>query len=196
MIKIWLIRHGMTEGNLKGRYIGRTDEHLCQEGKKALSELSYPVPDGLFISPMIRCRETAEILFPGKKFRIMDQLSETDFGDFENKNYRELAGNPDYQAWIDSGGNLPFPGGESREAFRERTLEGFQKVIAICSGENLQSAVLIVHGGTIMTLMEAWGRPKRDFYSWHVKNGHCYLAETDETLWQSGRGVLEVKEEY
>lgn len=196
MIKIWLIRHGMTEGNLKGRYIGRTDEHLCQEGKKALSELSYPVPDGLFISPMIRCQETAEILFPGKKFRIMDQLSETDFGDFENKNYRELAGNPDYQAWIDSGGNLPFPGGESREAFRERTLEGFQKVIAICSGENLQSAVLIVHGGTIMTLMEAWGRPERDFYSWHVKNGHCYMTETDETLWQSGRGVLEVKEEY
>ena len=196
MIKIWLIRHGMTEGNLKGRYIGRTDEHLCQEGKKALSELSYPVPDGLFISPMIRCRETAEILFPRKKFRIMDQLSETDFGDFENKNYRELAGNPDYQAWIDSGGNLPFPGGESREAFRERTLEGFQKVIAICSGENLQSAVLIVHGGTIMTLMEAWGRPERDFYSWHVKNGHCYVTETDEKLWQSGGGVLEVKEEY
>ena len=196
MIKIWLIRHGMTEGNLKGRYIGRTDEHLCQEGKKALSELSYPVPDGLFISPMIRCRETAEILFPRKKFRIMDQLSETDFGDFENKNYRELAGNPDYQAWIDSGGNLPFPGGESREAFRERTLEGVQKVIAICSRENLQSAALIVHGGTIMTLMEAWGRPERDFYSWHVKNGHCYMTETDETLWQSGRGVLEVKEEY
>lgn len=196
MIKIWLIRHGMTEGNLKGRYIGRTDEHLCQEGKKALSELSYPVPDGLFISPMIRCRETAEILFPGKKFRIMDQLSETDFGDFENKNYRELAGNPDYQAWIDSGGNLPFPGGESREAFRERTLEGVQKVIAICSRENLQSAALIVHGGTIMTLMEAWGRPERDFYSWHVKNGHCYVTETDEKLWQSGGGVLEVKEEY
>ena len=196
MIKIWLIRHGMTEGNLKGRYIGRTDEPLCQEGKKALAELSYPVPDGLFVSPMIRCRETAEILFPGKGFQIIDQLSETDFGNFENKNYRELAGNPDYQAWIDSGGNLPFPGGESRENFRKRTLEGFQRVIAICSRENLQSAALIVHGGTIMTLMEAWGRPERDFYSWHVKNGHCYVTETDEKLWQSGGGVLEVKEEY
>lgn len=196
MIKIWLIRHGMTEGNLKGRYIGRTDEHLCQEGKKALSELSYPVPDGLFISPMIRCRETAEILFPGKKFRIMDQLSETDFGDFENKNYRELAGNPDYQAWVDSGGNLPFPGGESRENFRKRILDGFRRVIVKCSRENLQSAALIVHGGTIMTLMEAWGRPERDFYSWHVKNGHCYVSETDENLWQSGGGILEVKEEY
>lgn len=196
MIKIWLIRHGMTAGNLKGRYIGRTDERLCQEGKKALSELSYPVPDGLFVSPMIRCRETAEILFPGKVFRIIDQLSETDFGNFENKNYRELAGNPDYQAWIDSGGNLPFPGGENREDFRKRTLEGFQRVIAICSRENLQSAALIVHGGTIMTLMEAWGRPERDFYSWHVKNGHCYVTETDEKLWQSGGGVLEVKEEY
>ena len=69
-------------------------------------------------------------------------------------------------------------------------------MIAICSRENLQSAALIVHGGTIMTLMEAWGRPERDFYSWHVKNGHCYVTETDEKLWQSGGGVLEVKEEY
>ena len=129
MFKIWLIRHGMTAGNLKGRYIGKTDEHLCEQGRKALSELSYPEPDEIFVSPMIRCRETAEILFPGKRFRIIDQLAETDFGDFENKNYRELAGNPQYQQWVDSGGNLPFPGGESREEFRRRTLEGFQRVV-------------------------------------------------------------------
>lgn len=195
MIKIWLIRHGMTEGNLKGRYIGKTDEPLCPEGKKALSELSYPVPETVFVSPMARCRETAEMLFPAMRVRIIDQLAETDFGDFENKNYRELSGNPDYQAWVDSGGALPFPGGESREEFRKRTLEGFQRVIAACIRENIESAAVVAHGGTIMTLMETWGFPKKDFYSWHVKNGRCYYIEIDEKLWQSGRRVLEVKDE-
>ena len=195
MFKIWLIRHGMTAGNLQGRYIGKTDEHLCEQGRKALAELSYPEPDEIFVSPMIRCRETAEILFPGKRFRIIDQLAETDFGDFENKNYRELAGNPQYQQWVDSGGNLPFPGGESREEFSRRTLEGFQRVLTACARENKGSAAVIAHGGTIMTLMEAFGYPRRDFYSWHVKNGHCYLVETDLKLWQSGRQIMEVREE-
>lgn len=78
---------------------------------------------------MIRCRETAEILFPGKRFRIIDQLAETDFGDFENKNYRELAGNPQYQQWVDSGGNLPFPG----EKAEKNSAGGLWKGFSVCS---------------------------------------------------------------
>ena len=193
MAELYLIRHGKTYGNTLGRYIGTTDEELCEEGREALKRLkagrdfAAARPDVVYASPLKRCVQTAEILFPGKRFRIIDQLAETDFGDFENKNYRELAGNPDYQAWIDSGGNLPFPGGESRENFRKRTLEGFQRVIAICSRENLQSAALIVHGGTIMTLMEAWGRPERDFYSWHVGNGEGYQIRLCPESWRQKR---------
>ena len=29
---VYLIRHGKTKGNLEGRYIGTTDEPLCEEG--------------------------------------------------------------------------------------------------------------------------------------------------------------------
>ena len=32
-MKIYLIRHGETKGNLKKKYIGRTDEKLCREGR-------------------------------------------------------------------------------------------------------------------------------------------------------------------
>lgn len=196
MLKIWLIRHGMTAGNLKGRYIGKTDEPLCEAGKKALGELDYPAPELVFVSPMIRCRETAEILFPGKKLRIIDQLAECDFGDFENKNYRELSGNPDYQAWVDSGGTLPFPGGESREACRKRNQEGFRRMVTACIREKAESAAVVVHGGTIMNIMETWAVPEREFYGWHVKNGRGYLVELDTGLWRSGREILKVKEEF
>lgn len=54
-MKIVLIRHGATKGNLEKRYIGRTDEDLCGEGIKKLKEDTYagiypPGAGGLFQS--------------------------------------------------------------------------------------------------------------------------------------------------
>lgn len=128
MAELILIRHGKTAGNLLGRYIGsRTDEPLCDEGREGLAGKQLPEVERLYVSPMKRCVETAEILWPGfdrKKMQKVTDLRECDFGDFENKNYKELSGNGDYQAWIDSNGTLPFPNGESMDAFKSRCLEG------------------------------------------------------------------------
>ena len=192
MIRIWLIRHGMTAGNKEARYIGTTDEPLCEEGAEFLSKLSYPEPEAVYVSPLKRCVQTAQILFPEKKFNIIDELSECDFGDFENKNYRELTGNPDYQAWMDSGGMLPFPGGESREAFRRRSLTGFQKVVVRCIRNNISAAAVVTHGGTIMNLMEEYADRRRSFYEWHVKNGGGYEIELDPVLWEKDRQTFRV----
>lgn len=41
------------------------------------------------VSPMKRCRESAELLFPGKKQEVCEHLRECDFGQFENRNYEE-----------------------------------------------------------------------------------------------------------
>ena len=109
-----------------------TDEPLCEEGKSFLREMKYPALQAVYISPMRRCAETAEILFPDRPVHVIEELAECDFGDFENKNYEELTGNPEYQAWIESGGTLPFPGGESREAFCRRNLHGFRKAMTDC----------------------------------------------------------------
>ncbi|MDO4276141.1 MAG: histidine phosphatase family protein [Eubacteriales bacterium] len=187
MLKLWLIRHGKTEGNKLARYIGVTDEHLCREGREFLKKLDYPVPEAVYVSPMYRCLETAGILFPEHKVHIIDELAECDFGDFENKNYKELSGNKDYQAWIDSGGTLAFPGGESREAFRHRTLIGFQKAVAGCIREEISYGALVVHGGTIMNIMEQYADVQRPFYEWHVKNGGGYEVEIDPKQWMENR---------
>lgn len=192
MPDIYLIRHGMTEGNKYQRYIGTTDEALCPEGREEIKKFSYGVPDEVFVSPMIRCRETAELLFPHKRLRIIDQLTECDFGIFENKNYQELSGNREYQDWVDSGGTLPFPEGESREQFRKRTLEGFSRVVTACIREKINAAAVVVHGGTIMNIMEAYGQPERSFYDWHVKNGCGYQVKADPVLWNRNRKVLEL----
>ena len=61
-----LIRHGQTQGNRERRYIGcRTDEPLCPEGIAQLQNRHYPPVSRVFVSPMRRCVETANLLYPG-----------------------------------------------------------------------------------------------------------------------------------
>lgn len=104
MIDIFFIRHGATEGNLRRRYIGRTDEPLCEAGiaqVKALQKRGLSV-DEVFVSPLLRTRQTADILFPKMHYTVVDGLIETDFGRFEGKSADKLSGDPAYQAWDSS----------------------------------------------------------------------------------------------
>ena len=209
MREIILIRHGKTYGNTLGRYIGTTDEELCPEGREELAALRESGqyrsirPDLVYVSPLRRCRQTAELLFPGVPQEICRDLRECDFGEFENKNYKELSGNPAYQAWVDSGGTLPFPGGESREAFQERCRAEFARVLKELGRQAGSGAAFVVHGGTIMSILSAYAAPEGKlpgqilpgqassgqapqgaadpFYRWQVKNGEGWRALWDET---------------
>lgn len=199
MAELILIRHGKTAGNLLGRYIGsRTDEPLCDEGREELAGKQLPEVERLYVSPMKRCVETAEILWPGfdrKRMQKVTDLRECDFGDFENKNYKELSGNGDYQAWIDSNGTLPFPNGESMDAFKSRCLEAFARIVEEVSGAEQEwiasgktgifRAGIVVHGGTIMAILEQYGYPKAAYFDYQVKNGCGYrLTPVEGTrLW-------------
>lgn len=187
MGEIVLVRHSLTRGNQEGRYIGsRTDEPLCGAGIRLLKERVYPDVDRIYASPMRRCVETARLIWgtEGIPLTLVPELRECDFGRFENKNYRELNGDPAYQAWIDSSGALPFPEGESMEEFRKRCRAGFGKIAEEIRGTALRAAV-VVHGGTIMAVMECFGSPKGDYFDYQVKNGCGYVLTPVEgtDLW-------------
>lgn len=169
-MKVILIRHGMTEGNYNKRYIGVTDEDLrdtkCLEGK-------YPECNSVVSSPMKRCVQTAQFIYPGKPIEICGNLRECDFGDFENKSYEDLKGNTDYQKWLDSNGAIPFPNGEAHEDFVKRCAEGFFEMI---KGKTDDTA-FVIHGGSIMAVMQAlFGG---GFYDYQVKNGEGYSFDYD-----------------
>lgn len=172
MTGILLIRHGLTAGNLEKRYIGRTDEPLCSEGISQLKTHEPMACDMLVCSPMKRCLQTAEILFPQNIPFIAHDLRECDFGDFEGKNYRELSDSADYQKWIDSGGSLPFPKGESPDDFRRRCTEAFETVIRTCP--EAHTVAFVVHGGTIMSILEKYALPHMDYFCYQCENGHGY----------------------
>lgn len=183
MIKIALIRHSKTEGNLHGRYIGKTDESLCNEGIILAKNKKIPDVQQVYSSPLKRCIETSKIIYSNCEPVIFDELRECDFGDFENKNYKELDGNENYQKWIDSNGTMPFPNGENTEAFKKRSIIGFDKVINDIIDKKINNAAMIVHGGTIMSILDKYSYPNKEFYCWQVDNCCGYLIEIDSGLW-------------
>jgi len=173
-VRIIFIRHGMTAGNLEKRYIGLTDEPLCQAGEEALKAVEYPSADVVICSPMKRCTASAEIIYPGISHVLIPSLRECSFGEFEGKNYKELSGDLRYQQWIDSGGEGAFPGGELPEDFRRRCCQGF--IEAAEKYSEYGSLAFVVHGGTIMSVLSRYAVPHRDYFQWHCENGRGYVC--------------------
>lgn len=171
MKKLIFIRHGSTSGNLEKRYIGRTDEPLCELGIKQIEKLkiqNFQI-DFLFASPMLRTRQTSEILFPQQKVDFVEDFRETDFGIFEGKTAAELTNSFEYQNWLNSFCTAPIPLGESVSDFKERCCNAFENIIKTLP-DNSRTA-FVVHGGVIMAILERFSQPKRDFYDYHIGNG-------------------------
>lgn len=183
-IKLVIIRHGVTPSNKEHRYIGKTEESLSVEGRDRLAEEKernrYPAVDCLFSSPMKRCRETAALLYPKAEAVLIPEWEEMDFGAFEGKNYKELSGDLRYQAWIDSNGTLPFPEGESREEFVLRCKQGFCRMLPLLTAlaekeqKPMITAGMIVHGGTIMSLLSSYYGG--DYFDYQAANGGGYTC--------------------
>lgn len=171
MIELLFIRHGATAGNLEKRYIGRTDEPLCAEGLAQIRELKKRrfQADRLFVSPMLRTRQTAEILFPELPCTLVSDFRETDFGVFEGKTAAELSDCPAYQIWVDSQCLDPIPQGESVSQFKTRCRAAFAEILQTLPDGT--RAAFVVHGGVIMSILEAYARPGKPFYAYHIANG-------------------------
>ncbi len=171
------IRHGMTEGNRFKRYIGITDEELCSEGISELKAMKYPDCDILVTSPMKRCVQTAEIIYPGMERKIYEEFRECNFGIFEGRNYLELADVPEYQKWVDGNSEDRFPGGEDPYEFRGRCVSGFLRMVS--EAGKFSAVSCVVHGGVIMSVLEKFAVPAKAFYEWHVSNGRGFVTEFD-----------------
>lgn len=188
MIQLLFIRHGATAGNLEKRYIGSTDEPLCNVGVaqvKALRKHNFQA-DFLYVSPMLRTRQTAELLFPQKTYALVNDFRETDFGLFEGKTAAELSDSSKYQAWVESMCLDPIPQGERVTDFKTRCCLAFEEIMK--SIPDNSCVAFVVHGGVIMSIMEAYTKPKRNFYDYHIGNGE-YIWTTYDQL---SRVILEM----
>ena len=89
-MKIYIVRHGETNGNLQGVLQGWTDEPLNEKGRelaiitaRALSDIKFDV---VISSPLSRAYETAEIILRENRkdtppIQVDDRLKEMFFGE-------------------------------------------------------------------------------------------------------------------
>lgn len=173
-MRITLIRHGKTVGNLERRYIGASNVPLCPEGvREAEQARKDETLSEVFVSPLLRARQTAHILFPNAEQRVVEDLQEMNFGDFENRTADEMANDPAYRAWIEGYCQGACPNGESMDSFRARVAAAFAETLRSLDAD----ALFVVHGGVIMAVMAAYAEPKRDFYDWGAENLGGFSAE-------------------
>jgi len=149
-MKIYLIRHGQTIGDVEDRYGGAYNDELTDEGKAQAQDLADKLSDSgiqiLFCSPLKRAQQTAEILNAklGCKIKTVHDLRE------RNKNgiltgmtkgeaiikYPEFVEKlKDYKSQIE--------GAESQDDFAERIKKAFTEVI---SSENYSTIGIVTHG--------------------------------------------------
>ena len=179
-MNLYLIRHGMTHGNSEKRYIGITDETLLPESVAKLQEKNIEIDcDSCYVSPLLRCRQTASALFPDKQQIVVDDFRECNFGLFENKNYEELNGNPVYQQFIDTNGQTAFPEGEDQASFSERVVCAFEKLVRDVADKD--TLCIVAHGGTIMAILARFAVDAKPFYEWWLGNGAYYEAKLQIT---------------
>lgn len=192
-MRLVFIRHGKTEGNTEHRYIGRTDEALCPEGRQEIAELRSTLedvlpgsgsPGVLFVSTMKRCAESAALLFPDMEQRAVDDFREYDFGVFEGKNYEELKNDPDYSRWIASDGKLSFPAGEGMEKYKNRVRDAFEETLKLLKTQMSDDkiAAFVVHGGTIMSILSKYHEDAKGYYDYQCKNADGYVVKWDGTF--------------
>ena len=151
-MKILFIRHGQTQLNADGKWLGSTDAPLCEAGKKVLKDRkniisSYKPVQKLYCSPMKRCLETADIYFNDMKKNIVPNLKERSFGDFEGRNHNELKDNPYYKEFFKTNWKSNVPNGEESQSFFDRTENAYLYII-----EDMKNTDMLYWVGTMNSI--------------------------------------------
>lgn len=185
--RIHLIRHGQTEANETGAYIGRTDLPLSPKGVAELIEMkrvyTYPGAGRFFVSPLTRCRQTLQVLYPGCRPETVDGLAECDFGEWEGQRIAALKNREDFLRWMSGEKGAEIPGGETAAAFQARVMSAFEGVVDTLLHSGDTDAVICTHGGVIMLIMAAYGLPKAEMKQWVTNAGSGFTLRITPHIW-------------
>jgi alpha-ribazole phosphatase len=171
-MKVTLLRHSETAGNLLGQYIGSTDLPLCGHGiARAQSMAARSDVDRVYTSGLLRTAQTAGILYPFARLVPCTGLNEMSFGGFEGKSWRDLENDSDYRAWVDGGCEGSCPGGENKADFIARCKDAFLPIVEHEHAQGTGAVYFVLHGGVIMAIMSTLARPIGAYFGW--KAGFC-----------------------
>ena len=158
MIKLILVRHGITICNEGGAMSGLTDSMLSKRGivqaDKLTNYLKDEKIDKIYTTPFARTRGTIRKLAELNKIQVEEtsKLNEINFGDFEGLSFDVIKDRypEEVEKMINEGFKYKYPNGESLEETFFRVRYEIRKIIH----ENKNSTVLICsHGETIRNII-------------------------------------------
>ena len=147
---VHLVRHGQTESNTTGFYMGRSDEDLTEAGYKQARRLSsrlarLPIAS-VYTSPLWRAYATAAILAEPHELelRVLDNLIEINLGDWQGLYAGEISRRwPKlWQQWRTDPSEVIIPNGESLTEVAERAIPAFHKIVETNQGKQ---AITVAH---------------------------------------------------
>ena len=181
-MKVYLLRHGETEGNVKKQYSGVTDTPLTQNGKKqavdAHLRFEHISFDVVLSSPLSRALDTARV-FADNPIVVHEGLKEMNFGIFEGMTYEEISEKypTEVAQWKETTRDYVFPEGESLRAFYHKIVKVYQEVLETHQVENL---LIVAHSGVIRSILAHEISESFDHY-WRYSIDNCKVAVIEYT---------------
>lgn len=153
-----LMRHGETEWNRQGRVMGRHPIELTEHGRAqvaATARFAQTIrPDLIVTSPLVRARQSAEILAAGLGggVEIVEEagIAEVLYGRWEGMHYHELISDPHYVTYRKSPIEHPTPGGETIPAVQARGVASVMRIMAAHPGKRI---FFVSHGDIVRTVL-------------------------------------------
>jgi probable phosphoglycerate mutase len=146
-MKIYAIRHGLTEFNKKGIINGHLEDNLAPEGIEQAMIVAVSLPRNIkhiYSSSLLRTKQTANLLNSVLNVPISyyDELKEVDFGSLSGQVFDEDRKKKHKSQQYDWRPER----GESFEDVKKRVLKIFEKIkVESKDGE----ALVVTHGGII-----------------------------------------------
>ena len=161
-MKLYIIRHGETEWNVKRRFQGRSDIPLNEEGRRLARITSDALKDvpftRIYTSPLKRAYETAMIIKGERDIPVMvePRIIEIGFGEYEGlccgkENYNIPA--PEFMNFFDKPeAYRPPRGAEGIEELKERTADFLQEIV---HNKDMEQDTILVstHGAALRGLL-------------------------------------------
>ncbi len=178
-MRLYIVRHGETDWNKARRVQGFSDiplneygRHLARETAEGMKGIRF---DLAYTSPLIRARETAEIILAGRGIPLIETngLKEMGFGAYEGMCVSGKEKAPEIEAFqkffSDTGNFVPAEGGESIADVMERTKRFLKE---LCTDRELQGKhiLLSTHGAAMTALLNhiRGNLEAADFWKWQV----------------------------
>ncbi|MCX7747639.1 MAG: alpha-ribazole phosphatase [Clostridia bacterium] len=180
------IRHGETESNKKGTYLGSTDIELNEEGLRqaaiVANKLSGEQVEKIFSSPLKRAFRTAEIINQvfGLDIICSEALSERNFGVWDNLTYEEIQIKfpIEHSLWVKDWINYAPLHGESAVMSYERA-RSFVLELKQMEGEG--KYIIVSHSGAIRNMLVVLLDLKlEDVWRFKIQNGGITRVQLDQ----------------